>query len=149
MDEGAGEWAAPVPRAPSDRVRALVPAVLLVVVALVGVRNHVVRDQSSWQGASFGMFATYDNRTSRTVIVEVDRGEGPERVDLPPELRDDAERLKVVPTEGGAGALAAAVLERVDDERASVDVEVRRVVLDDHDGLEVRVEPIVEAGASR
>jgi hypothetical protein len=149
VDEGAGDWAAPVPREPSDRARALAPAVLLVVVALLGVRNHIVRDQSSWQGASFGMFATYDNRTSRTVIVEVDSGEGPERIDVPPDLEDDAERLKVVPTEGGAGAMAAAVLERIDDDHATVTVDVRRVVLDDRHGLEVRVEPIVEARASR
>ena len=149
VDEGAGDWAAPVPRGRSDRLRALAPAVLLVVVALVGVRHHVVRDQSSWQGASFGMFATYDNGNSREVVVTVDRGDGPARVTLPKDLRDDAQRLTIVPTEGGADALAGAVLERVEGEDTSVRVEVRRLVLDDDGTLRAHLETIVDAEASR
>ena len=119
-----------------DRLRAAALPVLLVIIAGVGVFRSATLDQSSWQGASFGMFARYDNSTSRVVLVTVDRPEGRVRVRLPGSLKDDAERLLVVPTEGAARALAAAVRERIDGSGArSVVVEVWRLRLraeDDH-----------------
>jgi hypothetical protein len=149
VDDPASEWAAAIPSGRSDRLRAIAPVVLLVVVALLGVRNHVVRDQTSWRGASFGMFATYDNDVSRRVIVSVDRGDGVQRVGLPDDLRDDVRRLRVAPTSGAARALARAVLERVPEGPATVRVEVRGLSLDAGESLRAHLETIVDAEASR
>lgn len=137
----------------SDRWRALAMPALLVVVATFGVARSIGLDQSSWQGASFGMFATYDNRTSRHVRVTVD-GAGhdqPVRARLPPELEDDAERLRVLPTDGAARRLAAETLERVPASKGErVMVEVRRLKIDpEGGGLRVSVAPLAFGEARR
>jgi hypothetical protein len=124
------------------------PAVLLVLIAALGVRNHVVRDQSSWQGVSFGMFATYENNVSRVVVVTVDRGAGPTRVSLPESLADDVRRLEVVPTDGATSSLARSVLDLVDG-HATVEVSVRKVVLSGDDPLELRYELLASGEAIR
>jgi hypothetical protein len=144
-------WAAPLPRAWADRARALAMPVLLVGIAALGVYRSATLDQSSWQGASFGMFATYDNRSSRAVLVSV--LDGPERrqVAMPAELEDDAERLRVVPTDAGAVDLAgevAAVLVEAGAPFDGVEVEVRRLVVErSDDGLEVRTRRLAHGGA--
>ena len=108
---------------------------LLVAIATLGAFRSVTLEQSSWQGASFGMFATYDNVTSRAVRVRVDRPGGPLSVAVPTELEDDAVRLRVVPTDAGARRLAAALLRRPDAEGAGrVVVEVWRLRLRQDDG---------------
>lgn len=121
---------------------------LLAAVAALGIYRSATLDQSSWQGASFGMFATYDNRSSRTVVVTVTRPDGPARATVPSSLRDDATRLSVVPTDGGARALARSVLAVADDATA-VQVEVWRLVLQSDDGLTVRTEPLASGSAER
>ncbi len=141
------DWSTRVP-AGRDRWRAIAPALLLAVVALLGVRNHVVRDQSSWQGASFGMFATYENDSSRVVAVMLDAGDGPRRVRLPDSLRDDVRRLEVVPTKADADALARRVLGLVDGP-AEVEVTVRKVVLSGDETLRLRYEVLTTGGARR
>jgi hypothetical protein len=141
------EWSAPLP-AGADRWRAIAPAVLLAVIALMGVRNHIVRDQSSWQGAGFGMFATYDNDSSRVVAVSIDGGDGPQRVRLPDSLDDEVLRLKVVPTGDGADALARRVLELVDGP-ADVQVTVRKVTLSGDDVITLRYEVLASGEAGR
>lgn len=113
------------------------------------MRNHIVRDQSSWQGAGFGMFATYENDVSRVVIVSVDRGDGPVRVLLPSDLRDDAERLAVVPSQASASELAQSVLDHVGDDDATATVEVRKVVLHGNRPLLLDLEPLVSGSAPR
>jgi hypothetical protein len=150
VDHAAPSWATPLPASGLDRLRALALPTLLMIVAALGVHRAATLHQSSWQGVSFGMFATYDNTTSRIVRVTVESDDGPQRVDLPPDLRDDATRLRVVPTEGMARALARAVLTRVGATRGhEVRVEVWRLVLRDGDGgLRLRLEPLV-AGAAR
>ena len=147
MDDGTAGWVAPIPRRRGDRLRSLAPALLLLVVALVGVRNNVVRDQSSWQGASFGMFATYENGVSRTVIVTVEEDGDTKRVALPADLEDDAERLAVVPSRGAARSLAESVLAKLDTP-APVHVEVRALDLDDDGGLQARLRTLVQETAT-
>lgn len=109
----------------ADRRRALVAPALLMVVAAIGTARTVTLHQSSWHGASFGMFATYDNVASRTVRITVDGVAVP----VPPGLADDAERLEVVPTDAGARRLAEAVLARTAGGTRSAVVEVRRIHL--------------------
>lgn len=150
MDHDAPRWATPLPRSGPDRLRALALPVFLVIVAVLGVHRATTLHQSSWQGVSFGMFATYDNTTSRIVRVTVDADAGSQRVDLPPDLRDDATRLRVVPTEGRARALARAVLARVEAAGSDeVRVEVWRLVLRDRGGLRLHLEPLVTGAARR
>jgi hypothetical protein len=131
-------------------VRALAPAALLVAVASLGVARSATLDQSSWQGASFGMFATYDNDVSRHVVVTVAGSRGRERVLLPEDLTDDAKRLQVIPTTVRAASLAAALLARIDGGPGdTVTVEVWRLVIS-HDGaLRVRVAPLATGSAAR
>ena len=124
---------------------------LLVAIAALGVYRSATLDQSSWQGASFGMFATYDNRSSRAVIVHVADGTERRQLAIPTELEDDAERLRVVPTDGGAVDLArevAAALAEAGTPFDGVEVEVRRLVVErSDDGLEVRTRRLARGGA--
>lgn len=125
---------------------------LLVTVAALGVYRHATLDQTSWQGASFGMFATYDSRPSRAVIVRVADGTDVRQVALPTELEDDAERLRVVPTDGGAVDLArdvATALAHVGTPFDGVEVEVRGLAIQrSDDGLEVRIRRLAHGGAT-
>lgn len=108
---------------------------LLVVVAVVGVVRYHTLGQSSWRGVSMGMFATYDNETSRVVEVTVENAGGATRVSLPPDLADDRDRLKVVPTDGAARRLATAVLASAQPAGATrASVTVWRLHLDDRGG---------------
>lgn len=149
MPDDPTAWAAPLPSHRGDRLRALAPAVALALVAAVGVRNHIDHDQSSWEGASFGMFATYENHVWRVVEVTVTGPDGSYQALLPTDLADDARRLRVAPSEGAADRLARAALDRIDD-RSPVQVEVVLwgVTLDDADGLELGYEEI-ERGMAR
>lgn len=141
------------PRRPrgGDRWRVLAVPALLLVVAGIGVFRSVTLDQSSWHGVSFGMFATYDNVASRTVRLSVDRGAGPVRTRLPPDLADEAGLLEVVPTDGRARRLAESVLRRVPDGTpARVVVEVWRVRIRDAGGvLRLGTAPLAAGQARR
>jgi len=148
VEDRPGDWAASLPRASADRLRALAMPAVLVAIASLGVYRSATLDQSSWQGASFGMFATYDNRTSRTVAVTLVEADGARRVTLPEALRDDATRLTVVPTDGAAETLAREVLARADDATAVV-VEVQRLKLDADDGLRITTVPIASGEVRR
>lgn len=149
MGETAQRWAAPLPPRPGDRLRALAAPVLLAAIASLGVARAVTLDQSSWQGASFGMFATYDNDVSRIVRVYVEGPGGSVRSILPASLKDDATRLRVTPTESAAAALARQTLAVVRHDGATdVLVEVWRIHLDDLDGvLHLRTELLASARA--
>jgi hypothetical protein len=151
MAEATEGWEASLPHGWGDRLRAVAAPALLVAVATLGVHRSITLDQSTWQGASFGMFATYDNSVSRIVRVTIDDPSGAKRATLPPDLRDDDLRLRVVPTAPGARRLARSVLERVRDDGAErVTVEVWRLRLRDRAGhLQLRMERIVSGVATR
>ena len=150
MSPDRSEWATPLPRAGPDRLRAIAPAALLAAIAILGVRNFAVHDQSSWQGASFGMFATYDNDVSRVVAVTATGPQGSYRVRLPKGLQDDAVRLRVAPSAGAADRLAREVAALIRDVgTTSVTVELWGIVLHDTDGFWLRFEPIVVGRAAR
>lgn len=119
---------------------------LLAVVALVGVRNHIERDQSSWEGATFGMFATYDNHVSRVVVVTVTDADGPVRVALPDDLQKRGLLLRIAPSQGDIDGLARSVADRVRDDGATrVRVELWRIALQGGDALRLRLEPALTA----
>lgn len=150
MPEDPTAWAAPLPSPRRDRLRAIAPSVALALIALIGVRNHVDHDQSSWEGASFGMFATYENHTWRVVEVTVTGADGPYQAALPPDLADDATRLRVAPSADAARRIAEAALDRIDDAGpVRVDVVLWGVVLDDDDGFRLRYGELQRGEASR
>ena len=143
------EWAAPLPSSWADRGRALLPVVVLAGVALLGVRNHLDHDQTSWEGASFGMFATYDNHVTRQVVVSLVGPDGSTRAALPPSLEDDALRLRVAPSEAAARRLAAEVARLVLGGPVTlVVVELWRVDLDQDPSLTMRFESMLRATAT-
>lgn len=150
-DDPAMTGSGPGRRCGADRWRALALPALLMLVATVGVARSVTLDQSSWQGASFGMFATYDNSTSRAIRTTVHGPDGARRVVLPDDLAAHAERVKVVPTDGAARGLAEEALRRVDAGGGSrVVVEVWRLVLDDDGGgLRAGAERLARGEAER
>lgn len=95
---------------------------LAALVAIVGIVRYHERQQSSWRGASFGMFATYEAHRSRFVRVTV-RHDGVETlVAVPRELERLRERAAVTPLDGAAESLARRVLERTDADEAIVQV---------------------------
>lgn len=151
MAEHSRHWETALPRSWGDRARSLAIPVLLVAVASLGVHRTVTLDQSSWQGVTFGMFATYDNTVSRMVRVTVTRPDGDVRVVLPDHLDDDARRLRVVPTRENADGLARSVMDLVRAEGAlRVTVEVVRLRLRDADGaLGLRLERLTVGSATR
>lgn len=150
MPDDPTAWAAPLPSTRGDRIRAIVPALALAVVAAIGVRNHVDHDQSSWEGASFGMFATYENHVWRVVEVTVTGPDGEYQAALPSDLSDDATRLKVAPSDGAAERLARNALERIDDPgEVTVRVTLYGIALRDDDGFRLRYVEMRHGEASR
>ena len=146
MPDEEDRWAVPLPSTWGDRARSLALPILLVAVASLGVYRSVTLEQSSWQGASFGMFATYDNVSSRAVIVRLIGPDGPTGLALPPGLDDDATRLEVVPTDRGARDLARKVSERpLPEGSTAVEVDVLRIVVTDD--LHLRFERIASGWA--
>ena len=89
-----------------QRLATTVVPVVLVAVALFQIRQATVHDQSSWSGAGFGMFATIDNEDSRFLRAYLLQPGGERLVPLPASLRDDALRVRVLPTADRLGDLA-------------------------------------------
>lgn len=106
---------------PARRDRALtwfVPVLVVVVAAIQIGRAHTI-DQSSWSGAGFGMFATYDSEQHRFVLLEVERPDGRREV-IPAPARRPALEAEVVPTRDALLAVA-------DDAATDIDGRIVRV----------------------
>lgn len=97
---------------PRSRSTRWLPAGLLVVAALVqSARIHLL-DASSWGGGpAFAMFADIDHAGTRFVRIHVDRGHGWRPHPVPPVADDRILRLRHLPSDGGAAALAATLLD--------------------------------------
>jgi hypothetical protein len=125
---GSGREPWPDPRAPlpqswRDRVLVLVVPALLVVVATIQITRVVRLDQSSWSGAGYGMFATYEYEDTRTLRVVARAGGVDRAIALPTDLSRAGFEARVVPTERRLHALAERVLDRAPDAE-SVTVQV-------------------------
>lgn len=106
-------------RRPPSRDQVLawaVPAVLVAVALLQLGRAHLL-DQSSWSGAGFGMFATYESEATRFVLLEVEAEDGSTRT-VPAPAGPSTRAALVVPTR-------AALREVVDEARSQVDGAIR------------------------
>jgi len=89
-----------------DRWLALVAPILLLAVATVAVvRFHWVQ-QSSWQGAGFGMFATHDYVPSRALRATASIGGTDRAVPIPAGLGSRVERVLAAPGDAAMVSLA-------------------------------------------
>lgn len=132
----------------ADLVRALVVPVLLSTVACVQIARVHTLDQSPWSGAGFGMFASIDGETSRSVRGVVVTDDDTTDAALPPSVRRAAFELAVVPTESAAEALAERWAEELDlPDDAHLVVSVRNVDIDQD--LRLTTAVIVEGTSQR
>lgn len=92
--------------------RALLPAALLVVVAVAQVTLVHTSHLSAWKGGGFGMFSTLDAAPFRRVRLFVEAPERAEEIVIPPSLVDLATRTATLPTDTWMRRLARAAAER-------------------------------------
>jgi hypothetical protein len=125
-----------------DRRRAALAPALLVLLALAQAALVFGHDLSAWKGGGFGMFSTLDHEGWRAVrlYVQDEGAKAPRRTPLPPSLRREVRRARILPTQGSLARLARAALAAHPGARA-VRVEVRRTVFDP-ETLEPRSEPL-------
>lgn len=127
----------------------VVPGVLLAVAAVQGWRV-VEHDQSTWSGAGYGMFATYDNEDTRFVTATLTVADGAQRREfVPGELARLAFEARVTPSAERVQHLADQWLARSAREVAAVDVTVWGIELVDRDPALLDARPIRSATASR
>lgn len=110
-----------VRRSPRDRALVSIVPVLVVLVAGVQVVRAATLHQSSWSGAGFGMFATYDSELHRFLLLEVERTDGSVVVVSPPFARAVVE-AEVLPGRAELLAVADAADGRVDGRVLAVTV---------------------------
>jgi hypothetical protein len=137
---------APVPTAPwsrKDRILAVLVPALLATIACVQIARVHTLDQSPWSGAGFGMFATIDGETTRSIHGVVVSGDETTEAALPENLRRSAFELAVVPTESATDELAERWAEELDlPDDAHLVVSVRSVDIDQD--LRLTTDVIVE-----
>lgn len=82
---------------------------LLVAVACSQIVLTRTADLSPWLGGGFGMFATIDSRGDRHLAVLAESPGLIHELEIPATLRDQAERVRALPTEARLQALARAI----------------------------------------
>jgi hypothetical protein len=88
------------------------PAVLLILVAVVQVILAKTANLSPWKGGGFGMFATTDGTAFRHVRIFVEAPDRSEELEIAPSQEDAAARSQLFPTNPMLTRLARAVVER-------------------------------------
>lgn len=115
------------------RWRPLIPAVLLVVVALHQIHLVYEHDLDPWKGGGFGMFSTANGGGARHTHLFLVSSDGEVEVDLSDDLEDLEGRLRSLPTEAWLDELARALVEENAAEHpdlSSVRIELWRTRLD-------------------
>ena len=92
--------------------RALLPVLLLAVVATAQVTLVKTAGLSPWKGGGFGMFSTTDDGGRRYVRVFVTAVDRSEEIAIAPSLEDAARRAAVLPRDAELTRLARRVVER-------------------------------------
>lgn len=105
-----------------DRVLGLTAPVVLVALALISIHRFHDVQQSSWQGFGFGMFATYDNYSSRYVRIDIEVDATVTRVDASDRFRSLVERSRVAPGGDDPRELALRVRQVTDADRVTVEI---------------------------
>ena len=88
------------------------PAVLLVLVAIVQVGLARSSALTPWKGGGFGMFASLDHGAFRTVEIVVDGLDRSETLEIPPSLEELSARAANLPAEWLLRRLGQAVVQR-------------------------------------
>jgi len=96
------------------KTRRIAPG-LLVAVACTQIVLAKTADLSPWLGGGFGMFATLDSRGERHLTILAESSGLLRELAMPPELEDQAERVRALPSPPRLQALARAILEREGD----------------------------------
>lgn len=91
-------------------IGALVPPLVLVVVAAAQVFAARTSLLTPWKGGGFGMFSTVDAPHARFVRLVLETPDGERRVALPATWRDEAAVLRASPTQARVEALASALV---------------------------------------
>ena len=92
--------------------RAVLPVLLLAVVAAAQVTLAKAAGLSPWKGGGFGMFSTTDDAGRRYVRVFVSGAERSEEIAIAPSLEDAARRAAVLPRDAELSRLARRVVDR-------------------------------------
>lgn len=114
--------------------RPLIPAALLVVVAITQVVLAKTADLSPWKGGGFGMFATTDGTAARYVRLFVDAPDRSEELNVADSLDFAAARAELFPSDRfmtRLGEAAGARELRNGRDAATVRVEVWRIEFSD------------------
>jgi hypothetical protein len=105
--------------------RALLPAVVLIVVAGIQVALALSAGLTPWKGGGFGMFSTTDDGGRRYVRIFVNAADRSEEITISPSLDDAARRAAALPMKAELTRLARQVVER--ERRHQRPVEMVRV----------------------
>jgi hypothetical protein len=103
-----------------SRWLAAIPAFFLVAVATVQIALARLGPLSPWKGGGFGMFASLDGGSFRTLRVFVEAPERSEEILLPPSLRRLGAEVEAFPSDGMVARLADAVADREREAERSV-----------------------------
>jgi hypothetical protein len=88
------------------------PAVLLVLVALVQIGLTRTSALTPWKGGGFGMFATLDHGAFRRVEVVIDGPDRSETLEIPPSLEELSARVANMPADWLLRRLGEGVVQR-------------------------------------
>jgi hypothetical protein len=93
----------------TDRLRAVLPVLLLAAVAVRQI--HLVRtaDLPPWKGGGFGMFSTTDGLADRRLRIVVTGPGRAEQIEVPPRLLKIAAKAALLPDEARLEGLARAI----------------------------------------
>jgi hypothetical protein len=91
---------------------ALLPALLLVSVAVTQIALARGAGLSPWKGGGFGMFSTTDDAARRSIRIYVGASGRSEELEIAPSQQDAAARAAVLPTDNELTRLARLVVDR-------------------------------------
>jgi hypothetical protein len=92
--------------------RVWLPAILLIVIAMVQIMLAKTAALSPWKGGGFGMFSTIDGTAFRYVRIFVEGPERSEELEIAPSQEDAAARAELFPSDALLRRLAGAVAAR-------------------------------------
>ena len=109
------------------------PAILLVLVAIVQIGLTRTSSLTPWKGGGFGMFATLDHGAFRSVEIVVDGPDRSETLEIPPSLEELSARVANLPADWLLRRLGKAVVlreQRYQRAVSKVTITVRRAHFD-------------------
>lgn len=110
----------------------IVPLIATVFAGVAVVRYHAL-DQSTWRGASFGMFASYEYEQGRYLRALVVDDDGTHQVAVPPDLDELRRRAITVPGGPAPREMARALRVRTGADQVVVEIRGHDVEISDTD----------------